>query len=113
MVKDIRYIIKRILIGVGIALILMLFKGGLIADVNALSLTAYDSNYRIVGQCTNCDTLVPDNLTDYIVSLYIKFDNTALTSGIKYSVETTYEIISLDQPRWNNPFFYISGTNQI
>lgn len=111
MVKDIKYIIKRVLIGVGIALILMLFKGGLIADVEALSLTAYDSNYRVVGECSNCTTLVPDNLADNIERLYIKYDNTALTSGTKYTLETTYEIISLDQPTWTS-YFYISGTNQ-
>ena len=36
MVNDIKYIIKRIIIGVGIAIILMLLKGGLLLDTNAL-----------------------------------------------------------------------------
>lgn len=112
MVKDIKYIIKRILIGIGIAIALMWLKGGLIANVNALSMTAYDSNYTVVGSCDNCTSLVPDNLAANIERLYIKFDNTALTSGTKYTLETTYEIISLDQPRWDSPYFYISGTNQ-
>lgn len=37
MVKDIKYIFKRIIIGVGIALIIMLIKGGLVMDVQAQS----------------------------------------------------------------------------
>lgn len=37
MVKDIKYVFKRIIIGVGIALIIMLIKGGLVMDVQAQS----------------------------------------------------------------------------
>lgn len=42
MVKSIKYIFTRILIGVGIALILMLLKGGLIANVNAQTIWTID-----------------------------------------------------------------------
>lgn len=42
MVKDFKYIIKRILIGTGIAILLMLFKGNLAFDVHAMSC---DTNY--------------------------------------------------------------------
>lgn len=37
LVKDFKYIIKRIIIGVGIALIIMLIKGGLVLNVHAQS----------------------------------------------------------------------------
>lgn len=44
MVKDFSYILKRVIIGVLIALILMLLKGGLIANVNAQSIYTIDIN---------------------------------------------------------------------
>lgn len=44
MVKDFKYIIKRILIGVGIALCLMYLKGGLIANAYALSCASDNKN---------------------------------------------------------------------
>lgn len=40
MVKDAKYIIKRIIIGVGVALVLMLLKGGLIMNVHAMEVVA-------------------------------------------------------------------------
>lgn len=45
MIRDIRYILKRIIIGVGIALVLMLIRGNLISDVKALS--SVESDYFV------------------------------------------------------------------
>lgn len=114
MVKDITYILKRILIGVGIALILMLFKGGLIADVNALSLRTYDSNWNITGQCSNCSCLVPNDTIGNIKDLYIIYDDVPLSNGTKYKLETTFTIITKNstRPAWGSIYFYNSGTNQ-
>ena len=56
MVKDIRYIIKRILIGVGIALVLMALKGNLALKVSArtISMSTPDTfgYYTVNGQST-------------------------------------------------------------
>lgn len=112
MVKDIKYIIKRIIIGVGIAIALIYLKGGLIADVNALSLRSYDSNWNITGQCTNCTCLVPNGLVGNIKDLYIIYDDTPLSNGIKYKLETTFTITSIDRPLWGAMLFYNGGTNE-
>lgn len=58
MVKTFKYILIRIVIGVGIALILMYLKGGLIADVHALQVKSFstsdNSNY---ASCQNCNII--------------------------------------------------------
>lgn len=56
MIKDIRYIIKRIIVGVGIALVLGFLRGGLISNVHALEI----SNYGI----GNTETVI-NNTTTY------------------------------------------------
>lgn len=59
MVKTFKYILTRIVIGVGIALILMYLKGGLIANVNALEVyswsTSDNSNFATCSNCSNLD----------------------------------------------------------
>lgn len=59
MVKTFKYILIRIVIGVGIALILMYLKGGLIANVNALEVyswsTSDNSNFATCSNCSNLD----------------------------------------------------------
>lgn len=114
MVKDIKYIIKRIIIGVGIAIALIYLKGGLIADVNALSLRTYDSNWNITGQCSNCNCLVPYDTIGNIKDLYIIYDDVPLSNGTKYKLETTFTIITQNatRPAWGSIYFYNSGTNQ-
>lgn len=59
MVKDFKYIIKRVIIGILIALALMYLKGGLIANVNALEVyswsTSDNSNFATCSNCSNLD----------------------------------------------------------
>lgn len=52
MVKDFKYILKRILIGTGIAIALMCIKGGLIADTYAMSIDFYNGNTK----CATCNS---------------------------------------------------------
>lgn len=47
MIKDIKYIFKRIIIGVGIALFLSFLRGGLIADVHALEVYSFYSGGEV------------------------------------------------------------------
>ena len=46
-VKDFKYIIKRIIIGVGIALVLMLIKGNLLMQVHAQEVNAVPNDILI------------------------------------------------------------------
>lgn len=58
MVKTFKYILTRIVIGVGIALILMYLKGGLIADVHALQVKSFStSNNSNYASCQNCNII--------------------------------------------------------
>lgn len=55
MVKDFRYILKRIIIGVGIALVLGFLRGGLIADTYAMTVSAVNegnSSFILLPQST-------------------------------------------------------------
>lgn len=62
MVKDLKYIIKRVLIGTLIALALMYFKGGLIGNVYAASVYPFNTtNNANFGSCTGCSTLNYDS----------------------------------------------------
>lgn len=57
MVKDIKYIIKRVIIGTLIALALMYFKGGLIGNVYAQTLSTY--------QGPTVQNMIIDNFTQF------------------------------------------------
>lgn len=64
MVKDLKYIIKRVLIGTLIALALMYFKGGLIGNVYAAEIGTIYQGTEVVEQCSLCsqiDKAVPGN----------------------------------------------------
>lgn len=85
MVKSFKYIFTRIIIGVGIALILMLLKGGLIANVNAMSVTTIGTaNNANIASCQGCN-IIDSDLTNYYSGLtntgaYIHF-NVAISSS--------------------------------
>lgn len=64
MVKDLRYIIKRVVIGTLIALALMYFKGGLIGNVYAAEIGTIYQGTEVVEQCSLCsriDKAIPGN----------------------------------------------------
>lgn len=56
----VRSIFKRIVVGVGIALVLMLIKGSLIANVHAEVYTISKNDGSNFSSCTNCNSLTYD-----------------------------------------------------
>ena len=93
MVKDLKYIIKRILIGTGIAILLMLFKGNLAYDVHAMSCgsdytTTFDSKY---SSSTTYYNVSSDSLDTSNTSAIWKFSGTSssnftIPSGYAYAL---------------------------
>lgn len=58
MVKTFKYILIRIIIGVGIALILMYLKGGLISNVSALEVKTFETtNNQNFVSCSGCNVI--------------------------------------------------------
>ena len=78
MVKDFKYIIKKILIGVGIALSLMYLKGGLLANVHALSCD--EVNYTPFRALDNGGTEAIGNNTNLDVVFLTK---ATINNGVK------------------------------
>lgn len=124
MVKDLKYIIKRVLIGVGIALILMLFKGGLIADTYALDYTIYfenttNSNYNTSGSTntflyvsgvfnrvsvvSNNNMLQNDGKYELYSTITLGLDRGGLCTSSNFGLRGDFYIGNSRRNQWINP----------
>lgn len=72
MVKDIKYIIKRILIGVGIALLLYYIKFGFILGVSAMQVSSYSMGTNYYG-VNNTHTRIDHSITGNPWASYANF----------------------------------------
>lgn len=123
MVKDTKYIIKRIIIGVGIALILMLIKGGLVMDVQAeQATTTFSGTYDVYTQEGNIPNALPygqsaelfqyDNFPDYtdnvlllaegnrvwyaFKTIFIKNTTYQFKNGVAYTISLDFQFLYID-----------------
>ena len=79
-------------------------------NTDAMSITAYGSNYSVVGSCTNCTSLYA---TGRVYSIYLKYDDVPLTPDTTYRLETTFNLYSMtSSPSYVSPVFSIEGVNQ-
>lgn len=123
MVKDIKYIIKRIIIGVGIAICLMYLKGGLIGNVSAkvINISAYGDNYRLIKSQNTSSHNVPNlwcqtdgnQFCNNVVALRVEDDNSLATDN-KYKIENTLQIVVKNNtiPSFRDTTVSVGSTNQ-
>ena len=95
MVKDMKYIIKRILIGVGIAIVLMALKNGLVLNTHAMTIKFYNTNAS-PNLCATCNykqcNYTGTGTCSTINRISISDPNYTLSSGVKYDLFTTIDI---------------------
>lgn len=113
MVKDIKYIIKRILIGLGICLALSFIRGNLILKVDALTIAVFDSDYNVVGYCTNCTDVQPSNSSKLATAnrFVITFDNVDISTNQKYNVDVTFQQSATTKTTYVNRLLYVLHQN--
>lgn len=112
MVKDIKYIIKRILIGLGIAIALIYLKGGLIADVHAATngYILYDQNYNVLY--SNSTTTQQNINVANVSRVRIKFTD-AIASGSTYQLTLKIDLTELNYvPYYNTSGVFINAVGQ-
>lgn len=112
MVKDIKYIIKRILIGLGIAIALIYLKGGLIADVHAATngYILYDQNYNVLY--SNSSTSQQNINVANVSRVRIKFTD-AIASGSTYQLTLKIDLTELNYvPYYNTSGVFINSVGQ-
>lgn len=97
MVKDLKYIIKRVLIGVGIALLLMTIKnGGLVLQAHAMTIKFYNTNTNGNNVCATCSTIGCNyrgtgNCAN-INRVSVVHDSYVLQNTLKYNLYTTINL---------------------
>lgn len=113
MVRDLKYIIKRILIGVGISLLLMLIKGNLLLKAEAYTIALFDSQYNIMGYCNNCTDLQPNNSSKLATAnrFVITFDGINIGTNQTYDTDVSFQISGVNQTVFTNRTLYILRQN--
>lgn len=112
MVKDFKYIIKRIIIGVGIVLAFMFIKCNLIMSVSALDYNA--DEYQVCGTgygCTTQSTLPVTN--SYGNELYGYYYTIPFTNGHTYSINFYISMYAKDltiNSGWPKMYLYTNNS---
>lgn len=123
MVSDLKYIIKRIIIGVGIAICLMYLKGGLIGNVSAkvINISAYGNNYTLIKSQNTSSHNVPNlwcqtdsnQFCNNVIAIRVEDDN-SLSTDNKYKIENTLQIVVKNNtiPSYRDTTISVGSTNQ-
>lgn len=98
-VKDIRYIIKRIIIGIGIALALMFIKGNflIVANAQVVSYKLYDVDYNLLYE--NNGTYAYDGDLSPVRYARVVF-NDVLINNHSYSLSSQFGLTSSLDYAW-------------
>lgn len=120
MIKDVKYILKRIIIGVGIALILLLIKGNLLTVVNASGNNSFSYNVDNIDDLKTYQNKVVSNFASTSTDIVPYFSSTvhrvnvdSLEPSSDYSISPTLitSSLTLGSSQYTNIYALLTQIN--